>query len=64
MTDADLDRTYTAICEAMAQVGTKDTPLFLSMLCLALLAGRDSADDVLPLVAQAQRLCGGEPPRG
>jgi hypothetical protein len=34
------------------------------MLCLSLLAGRDSADDVLPLVAQARRLSEAEPPRG
>jgi hypothetical protein len=64
MTDADLDRSYTAVCHAMAQVGPERTPLFLSMLCLSLLAGRDSADDVLPLVAQARRLSEAEPPRG
>jgi hypothetical protein len=57
MTDADLDRSYTAICNAMAELGEAQTPLFLATLCLSLLAREGTADEVLPLVAQARDLC-------
>jgi hypothetical protein len=57
MTDQDLDRGYTELCEALAAVGERDAPLFLSMLCLALMARYDRADDVLPLIANARAQC-------
>lgn len=60
MTDADLDRSYTALCEALAAVGPQRSELLLSMVCLALIARRDSADEVLPLIARARERCAPE----
>ncbi len=57
MTDADLDRSYSALCEALTRVGDDKAPLFLSMLCLSLISRLQQADDVLPLMAHAERQC-------
>ena len=54
MTDADLDQAYTALCTAMAKVGEAPAPLFLSMVCLSLMSRFEQADEVLPLIANAQ----------
>lgn len=53
MTDTDLDQAYSAVCEALSQVGETRAPLFLSMLCLSLMSRFERADDVLPLIANA-----------
>jgi hypothetical protein len=53
MTDTDLDQTYSAVCEALSQVGEARAPMFLSMLCLSLMSRFERADQVLPLVANA-----------
>jgi hypothetical protein len=58
MTDADLDRSYTALCEALAAVGEAQAPLLLSMLSLSLMSRFERADQVLPLIANAQKQCG------
>lgn len=60
MTDADLDRSYTAVCEALAELGPDRARLFLSMLSLALMARYESADQVLPLIANVQAQCHAE----
>ena len=57
MTDQDLDQTYSALCEALAQVGQEQAPLFLSMLCLSLISRAGSASQILPLISNAQRHC-------
>lgn len=57
MTAQDLDRSYSELCTALAAVGEPDAPLFLSMLCLALMARCGAADDVLPLIANARAQC-------
>jgi hypothetical protein len=57
MTDEDLDRSYTALCEALAAVGEANAPLFLAMVCLGLVARCRAADDVLPLIANARAQC-------
>ncbi len=57
MTDADLDRSYSALCEALTRVGEDRAPMFLSMLCLSLISRLPQADDVLPLMAHAERQC-------
>ena len=57
MTDADLDRSYSALCEALTRVGEDKAPLLLSMLCLSLMARLPQAEDVLPLMAHAERQC-------
>ncbi len=55
MTDADLERSYSALAAALAEVGEGAAPLFLSMVCLALMGRAQSADAVLPLIEQARR---------
>lgn len=57
MSDQDLDQSYSALCIALASVGAAQAPLFLSMLCLSLMARSESAAQVLPLIAQAQQQC-------
>ncbi len=57
MTDADLDQAYTDLCTAMAKVGEAQAPLFLSMVCLSMMSRFEQADDVLPLIANAQAQC-------
>ena len=57
MTDADLDRSYSALCEALTRVGEDRAPLFLSMLCLSLISRQQQAEDVLPLMEHAERQC-------
>ena len=54
MTDADLDRSYTALSQALTDAGPDGAALMLSMVCLALIASLESADDALPMIAQAR----------
>jgi hypothetical protein len=56
MNPDDLDAAYTALSEALARVGEKRAPLFLSTLALALVARQPDAAAVLPLIDQAERL--------
>jgi hypothetical protein len=60
MTDQDLDRSYTALCQSLAAVGEDRAQLFLSMMCLALMARYGRAEDVLPLIANVQAQCAAE----
>jgi len=60
MTDADLDQSYSALCEALASVGEARAPLLLSMLCLSLMSRCDRADVVLPLIANARQQAGAD----
>jgi hypothetical protein len=53
MTDSDLDQSYSAVCEALTQVGETRAPMFLAMLCLSLMSRFERADQVLPLIANA-----------
>jgi hypothetical protein len=57
MTDADLDRSYTALAHTLADAGRERSELLLAMLCLSLMARRDSADEVLPLIERARARC-------
>ena len=54
MTDADLDRSYSALAAALNEVGEGAAPMLLSMLCLSLMGRAASADEVLPLIEQAR----------
>ena len=58
MTDTDLDQSYSALCEALAQVGQAEATIFLSMVCLSLMSRFDRADEVLPLIDKARAQCG------
>lgn len=60
MTDAELDRSYSALCAALADVGEAQAPLLLSMLSLSLMSRFERADEVLPLIANAQKQCTAE----
>lgn len=55
MNDADLDRSYSALCEALSRVGEDKAPLFLSMLCLSLISRLQTADELMPQVERAER---------
>ena len=60
MTDADLDNAYTAMCKGLAEVGPERAQLFLSMLCLALMARYERAPDVLSLIDNVRAQCDAE----
>jgi hypothetical protein len=57
MNDADLDRSYTALCQALGEVGPERSQLLLAMVALALMAKADTADEVLSLVARSRERC-------
>lgn len=57
MTDADLDRSYTALCQALGEVGAERSQLLLAMVALALMAKAADADEVLALVARSRERC-------
>jgi len=56
MTSDDLDRSYTALSEALGRAGAEKAALLLATLSLALLARESDAEEVLRLIAQAERL--------
>jgi hypothetical protein len=57
MTDAELDRTYTALCRALGEVGPERSELLLAMLALALMAQAQDPDEVERLVARVRDRC-------
>ena len=57
MTDEDLDRSYSALCEALASVGESRSELFLSMVCLSVMARYESAEDVITLIDHVKSAC-------
>ena len=57
MNDADLDRSYTALCQALGDVGPGRSELLLAMVALALMARQDRPEDVLALVQRARDRC-------
>lgn len=60
MTDDDLDRCYSALCQALASVGEGKAELFLSMVCLSLMARYERADDVQTLIDHVHAQCAAE----
>ncbi|HYD77328.1 hypothetical protein [Ramlibacter sp.] len=50
MTDEELDRAYTALCNGMAEVGEAHAQRFLALLCMGLLVRVDRGEDVLELI--------------
>jgi hypothetical protein len=57
MTDADLDRCYTAVARALGDVGPERSELLLAMVALGLVARATEPEDVLALVARARERC-------
>jgi hypothetical protein len=64
MTDEDLDRSYSALCQALASVGESRAELFLSMVCLSLMARYERAQDVLTLIDHVHAQCAAEVDEG
>ena len=54
MNEADLDRSYTALCQALGDVGPQRSELLLAMVALALVARAPQAGEVLDIVARAR----------
>lgn len=54
MNDAELDRSYAALCRALGEVGPQRSELLLAMVALGLIARSERAEDVLSLVARAR----------
>ena len=55
MTDIDLDRSYSALSQALTEVGQERAQLLLSMLCLALIARQDTVGEVLQVIDRARQ---------
>jgi hypothetical protein len=57
MNEADLDRGYTALCQALGEVGPQRSELLLAMVALALMAHAPQAGEVLDIVARSRERC-------
>ena len=57
MNDIDLDRSYTALCKALGEVGQEQSQLLLAMVALGLMARSEDAQEVLELVERARERC-------
>ena len=57
MNPADLDRLYTALCEALGSVGERRASLLLATLALDLMARGVDADVSLSAIERAEKLC-------
>ena len=57
MTAQDLDLSYTAMCNALNDVGETNAKSFLAMLSLSLMAHADNASEVLALIENARAQC-------
>ena len=57
MTEAELDRSYTALCRALGEVGPARSEMLLAMVALALLARAPDAGEVESLLARARERC-------
>jgi len=57
MTEAELDRSYTALCRALGEVGPARSEMLLAMVALALMARAPDAGEVENLLARARARC-------
>lgn len=57
MTAQDLDLSYTAMCNALNDVGEANAKSLLAMLSLSLMAHADNASEVLALIENARAQC-------
>lgn len=60
MNEADLDRSYTALCQALGDVGPQRSELLLAMVALGLMARADDTEAVLALLERARERCLGD----
>jgi len=54
MTDSDLDRVYTALCQTLTAEGEADAPLYLARLALLCITELDDAQQALSLIEAAR----------
>jgi hypothetical protein len=57
MNESDLDRSYSALCKALGDVGEQRSGLLLGMVVLALMARAEDAEDVLALITRSRDRC-------
>ena len=57
MSESELDRSYTALCQALGEVGPERSELLLAMVALGLIARAGDSEEVLRLVARARERC-------
>lgn len=57
MSEAELDRSYTALCHALGEVGPQRSELLLAMVALALMARSEDAEGVIALIARSRDRC-------
>ena len=57
MTAQDLDKTYSAMCNALNDVGETSAQSFLAMLSLSLMAHANNTSEVLALIENARAQC-------
>ena len=54
MTDSDLDRVYTTLCQTLTAEGEADAPLYLARLALLCLTELDDAQRAVSLIEAAR----------
>ena len=64
LTDDDLDLGYSALRDALEDFVEGKAELFLTMVCLALMARYERVSDVLPLIANVHAQCSAEADEG
>ena len=57
MTEAELDRSYTALCRALGEVGPARSEMLLAMVALGLMAHAPDAGAVERLLARVRERC-------
>jgi hypothetical protein len=57
MTTQNLDLNYTALCNALNDVGEANAQQYLAMLSLSLMARSDNAAEVMALIENARVQC-------
>lgn len=57
MNDTELDRSYTALCRALGEVGPQRSELLLAMVTLALISRAGNADEIVALVERSRDRC-------
>ena len=57
MNEHELDRSYTALCRALGEVGPERSELLLAMVALGLMAQAQEPVEVERLIAKARERC-------
>ena len=57
MNDAELDRSYSALCRALGAVGPERSELLLAMVTLSFITQAQDVDEVQRLIDRARERC-------